>query len=302
MLDVTVIILTYNEEIHIRRCIENVRPIAREIYVVDCKSTDNTAAIVQELGAKVVEHEWPGNQAEQFNWALQNIPISTEWILRMDADEYLTDELIEEMKEKLPTMKMDVSAILLPLGRAFMGRVLKHGIVNGVKIVRLFRRGKVRYEQRIMDEHLQVLEGKTIAFEHKFIDDNRLSIKDFTDKHNNYSSREAVLLLDAEYGIIDHSSENFSAEYSKDVQNKRSQKQRYARMPLFWRAFAYFCYRYFFKLGFLDGKEGFMWDFLQGWWYRTLVDAKVWEIKRACKNDPVKMKEYIHTYYNITLR
>lgn len=83
MLDITVIILTYNEEIHIRRCLENVRQFASKVYVVDCLSTDRTVEIVKKLGAEIVEHEWPGNQAEQFNWALANLSISTKWVLRL---------------------------------------------------------------------------------------------------------------------------------------------------------------------------------------------------------------------------
>ena len=302
MLDITVIILTYNEELHIRRCLENVCTFAKKVYVIDSPSTDHTVEICREFSnVEVVVHKYPGNQAEQFNWALDNVQIDTEWVLRLDADEYLTTELKIELEEKLPTLSSSVSAIVFPLGRAFMGRVLKHGIVNGVKMIRLFRYGKVRYEQRLMDEHLQVLDGDTVAFEHKFIDDNRNSLKHFIDKHNNYSSREAALLLDAEYGLLDFSSETYSAEYCTEIQEKRAQKQKYARMPLFWRSFGYFCYRYFIKLGFLDGKEGFLWDFLQGWWYRTLVDAQIYEIKKACGNDKDKIKIHLQEVYNIKL-
>lgn len=301
MLDITVVILTFNEEIHIERCLQNVNGFAKKVYVIDSLSTDKTVEIAERLGAIVVPHAWPGNQAAQFNWALDHIQIDTEWVLRLDADEYITPELEEELKVKVPHLKRDVSAIVYPLGRAFMGRVLKHGIVNGIKMIRMFRYGKVRYEQRLMDEHLQVLEGETITFEHKFVDDNRNSIKYFVDKHNNYSSREAALLLDAEYGLIDTNSESYSAEYCKEIQAKRAQKQKYANMPLFWRAFGYFCYRYIFKLGFLDGKEGFLWDFLQGWWYRTLVDAKIFEIKKVCGNDPEKIKQYLKAEYHIEL-
>ncbi|QWO85735.1 hypothetical protein J5W67_11385 [Candidatus Akkermansia timonensis] len=78
-------------------------------------------------------------------------------------------------------------------------------------------------------------------------------------------------------------------------------KRTYARLPLFWRGFAYFCYRYILRFGFLDGKEGFLWHFLQCWWYRTLVDAKVMEIKKACGEDPGKMKTFLKTEYDLVL-
>lgn len=300
MLDVSVIILTYNEEIHIRRCLENVNRFASNVFVVDCFSTDKTVEIANSLGATVIQHAWPGNQAEQFNWALDNLKIKTNWILRLDADEYVTNELIDELNEKLPHLSEQVSAVVLPLGRAFLGRILKHGIVNGIKMIRLFRIGKVRYEVRLMDEHLKVLEGDIVSFNGKFIDDNRDSLKHFIDKHNNYSSREAALLLDAEYEIT-KINEKDDSTFCQAVQQKRLQKQRYASYPLFWRAFGYFIYRYFFKLGFLDGKEGFLWDFLQGWWYRTLVDAKVFEIKQSCGTDKEQIKRYLKEHYNISL-
>lgn len=298
MLDITVIILTYNEEIHIRRCLENVSPLARKVFVVDSPSTDRTVDICQEFdNVEVVVHKYPGNQAEQFNWALDNLDIETGWILRLDADEYLTDELIEELYDKLPNAPESVSAFSLSRARAFCGRILHHGIVNGIWITRLFRTGKAKYEKRIMDEHLSV-EGETMKMVHQFVDDNRMSIGEFTTKHNGYASREAALLLDAEYRLTDR---EFLGDHGEEVERKRAQKKRYAKLPLFWRAFGYFLYRYIIKLGFLDGKEGFLWDFLQGWWYRTLVDAKVFEIKKACGNDKSKIRQYLLDKYNIIL-
>ena len=299
MLDLSVIILTYNEEIHIRRCLENVNQFATKVYVIDCYSTDRTVDIATELGAEVVEHKWPGNQAEQFNWALDTLKIDTEWVLRLDADEYLQPELIKELQEKLPTMPEGVSALSLSRARAFCGKILHHGIVNNIRIIRIFRKGKARYEKRLMDEHLSVLSGETVEMEHQFVDDNRMTIGQFTDKHNGYATREAALLLDAEYHLTD--TDNLSQDHGKEVEKKWAQKARYAHMPLFWRAFGYFIYRYIIKLGFLDGKEGFLWDFLQGWWYRTLVDAKIYEIKKACGNDKEKIKRFLKDKYNITL-
>ena len=299
MLDLSVIILTYNEELHIRRCIENVHEFARKVYVVDCYSTDRTVEIAKELGAEVILHDWPGNQAEQFNWALDNVDIQTEWILRLDADEYLLPELITELREVLPSASNSVAAFSLSRARAFQGRILRHGIVNNIRIVRLFRRGRARYEKRLMDEHLSVLSGEIVCLKNQFVDDNMMPIGQFIEKHNGYASREAALLLDAEYHLTTH--DTATQEHGADVEKKRAQKAKYARMPLFWRAFGYFLYRYIVKLGFLDGKEGFLWDFLQGWWYRTLVDAKVYEIKKACGNDKDKIKRYLQDNYNICL-
>ena len=310
-LDITTIILTYNEELHIRRCLENVCPFSKKVFVIDSPSTDRTAEICREFpNVEVVVHQYPGNQAEQFNWALDNCEIGTEWVLRLDADEYCTHELIREMQEKLPALPNEVSAVVLPLGRVFRGRLLKHSIVNGVKMIRLFRYGRVRYEQRLMDEHLEVLEGGTVAFDNMFVDDNLMSIRGFIDKHNNYSSREAALLLDAEFELCPIDDRENDTAYAKDVATKRAQKARYAKMPLYWRSLAYFFYRYVVKLGFLDGRAGFEWDFFQGLWYRLLVDSKVAEVRRFVKCNNIaaitdegkhRIKEYMKRNWNVSL-
>lgn len=295
MLDLTVIILTKDERLHIARCLENVNQIAKTVYVVDCHSTDGTQEIARSLGAKVIEHDWPGNQAEQFNWALDNLQIDTEWILRLDADEYLTNELINELNELVPNLSQNISALVFPLGRAFMGKMLEHGIVNGVSMIRMFRRGKARYENRIMDEHLQITDGIIHTCRNKFIDDNHMPISQFIIKHNSYATREALLLIKSELEVQNIS----NGRYATEVAAKRKQKAKYNKLPILWRAFGYFVYRYFIKLGFLDGKEGFLWDFLQGWWYRTLVDAKIYEIKQKCGNSPDKIKNLLKTEYGV---
>lgn len=298
MLDVSVIILTYNEELHIRRCIENVLPFAREIFVVDSHSTDATVDIARALGAEVYAHDWPGNQAAQFNWALDNLPITSTWILRLDADEYLLPDLITEMQVKVPQLPCHVTGIELKRRHIFMERWMRRGTYP-VKILRLFRYGKAVCEQRLMDEHICLLEGTCVTFDNDFCDHNLHNLTWWITKHNGYAIREAVELLDIEFNLFpSHESLPFLAEQAA---KKRTKKQKYARMPLFWRAFMYFFLRYIVKGGFLEGKEGFLWHFLQGWWYRTLVDAKIFEIKKACGDDREKIKEYVKTNYNIAL-
>lgn len=300
MLDLSVIILTYNEELHIRRCLENVLPFAKKVFVVDCFSTDKTKEIALRLGAEVVEHAWPGNQAEQFNWALDNLPISTEWVLRLDADEYLLPELVEELREKLPTLPEDVTGIIFNRRHIFMGKWMRRGIYP-VKLLRVFRHGKGMCEQRLMDEHIQLTEGRAVEFEHDFCDHNLNNLSWFCHKHVNYAIREAVDLLDIELDLTGAAESDNGKEISPQALAKRMKKHKYARQPLFWRSFAYFCYRYFLKGACLDGKVGFIWTFLQGWWYRTLVDAKVYEIKRQCGNDKEKIKALLRKEYGIRL-
>ena len=300
MLDLSVIILTYNEELHIRRCLENVLPFAKKVFVVDCFSTDKTKEIASHLGAVVVEHAWPGNQAEQFNWALDNLPVSTEWVLRLDADEYLLPELVEELREKLPTLPEDVTGIIFNRRHIFMGQWMRRGIYP-VKLLRVFRYGKGMCEQRLMDEHIQLTEGRAVEFEHDFCDHNLNNLSWFCHKHVNYAIREAVDLLDIELDLTGAAESDNGKEISPQALAKRMKKHQYAKQPLFWRSFAYFCYRYFLKGACLDGKVGFIWTFLQGWWYRTLVDAKVFEIKRQCGNDKEKIKALLRREYGIRL-
>lgn len=298
MIDVTVIILTFNEEQHIKRCLENVNLFAKKVYVIDSFSTDNTVGIAKSMGATVVQHKWPGNQAEQFNWALENIEIETEWIFRLDADEYLLPELIEELQAKVPLLDENITGITFKRRHIFLGRWMKRGTYP-VMILRMFRTGKAVCEQRIMDEHIELLEGENITFEHDFVDENLNNLSWWAQKHVGYAVREAAELLDIEYNITGNDSGE--RHLSEKTLQKRKLKLKYAKKPLFWRSFAYFIYRYLFKLGFLEGKEGFLWSFMQGWWYRTLVDAKVFEIKKACGNDKEKIIAYLKEHYNITL-
>jgi hypothetical protein len=168
-----------------------------------------------------------------------------------------------------------------------------------VKLLRLFRYQKAVCEQRWMDEHILLLDGETIEFENDFADHNLNTLAWWTAKHNRYSIREAIDLLDVELGLLNQI--DSEVQLSKQAAAKRKKKLIYAKQPLFWRSFTYFVYRYFFKLGFLEGKEGFLWHFLQGWWYRTLVDAKIFEIKKACGTDREKIKEYIKKEYGMEL-
>ena len=301
-LDLSAIILTKDEEIHIRRCLDRICPIINQVFIIDCGSTDNTLTIAREYDNVIVlSHSWV-NYATQFNWGLEHAPIKTKWVLRLDADEYLTDELVEELREKLPTLPDEYTGIILHLRRVFMGRTIRRGGTGNVQQMRIFRYGKARSEVRQMDEHIELLEGKPLEFKGEWVDDNLNNISWWTQKHVGYAIREAVDLLDIEYDLTGSAADDGSIQITEDAKAKRAKKHSYAKKPLFWRSFAYFIYRYFFRLGFLEGKEGFMWHFFQGWWYRSLVDAKVWEIKNACGDDKEKMIAYLKDVYHIEIK
>lgn len=301
MFNLSVIILTYNEEIHIRRCLDNVSPIAEKVFIIDSYSTDRTLEIAQEYkNVEILQHKWENNHAKQFNWGLENAPIHTKWVLKLDADEYLTPELIQELEQKIPSVLDEVTGFLLPLRRVFLGKTLRRGLPP-VILLRIFQYGKGKSELRLMDEHIQLTEGITYQTTYEFADDNLNDLSWWTQKHIGYAIREAVDLLDIEFDLTGAGATDANKQIGDQALAKRNLKHKYAKLPLFWRSFAYFCNRYFLHLGFLEGKEGFLWHFLQGWWYRTLVDAKIFEIKKACGNDKEKIRRYLREKYNITL-
>lgn len=299
MIDLSVIILTYNEELHIRRCLENVSLIAKKIFIIDSFSTDKTLEIAREFPkVEILQNKWENNYAKQFNWGLANADIETEWILRLDADEYLTSELVEELNRKLPHLEKEIAGIVIKRRHIFLGRWMKRGIYP-VKLLRLFRNGKGKCEQRLMDEHIQLTEGRIVEFDYDFCDHNLNNLSWFCQKHVNYAIREAVDLLDIELNLTGSALSDSDKEISPQAIAKRMKKHKYARQPLFWRSTAYFLYRYILKGAFLEGKEGFLFSFIQGWWYRTLVDAKILEIKRRCGSDPEKIRNYLAAEYNL---
>ena len=204
------------------------------------------------------------------------------------------------MVDKLPELPSQYTGVIIPLRRVFLGRTIRKGMPK-VKLLRLFQYGKAQSEVRLMDEHIQLLEGEPVEFKNEFADDNLNNLSWWSQKHIGYAIREAVDLLDMEYDLTGTAKEDEVRIISEQAKAKRLKKHKYASQPLFWRSFAYFCYRYFFRLGFMEGKEGFLWHFLQGWWYRTLVDAKVYEIKKACGNDKEKIRHFLQDKYNITL-
>jgi glycosyltransferase involved in cell wall biosynthesis len=300
MSDITFIILTFNEQIHIQRCIENIKPIAKDIFIVDSFSTDKTIEIAESLGAKVIQHEWQNNHGKQFNWALDNLNIKTEWVFRLDADEYLTGDLIYEIKNRLPLLPDEVAGVAFPRQCFFMGKLIKKGIVKLI-LLRLFRYSKGRSEERWMDEHIYITEGVAIVFKNAFADHNLKNIDWWIQKHNGYSIREAIDILNIELQLIPDVKKKGDTHLDEHTAAIRNTKFKYLRFPLFWRAFFLFIYRYFFKFGFINGKEGFLWHFLQAWWYRTLVDAKIFEIKKHCGNDKGKIIRYIKDNYSIDI-
>jgi len=294
---IAAIILTYNEELHIARCINSLCGVADDIIVVDSFSGDNTTEIAKELGAIVYQNTFV-NQAVQFNWALENCIIKSDWILRIDADEYLENKANLNLKRSLSELSPEINGLIIRRKIIFMGQPLLHGGWYPKWNLRIFRKGSGECENRWMDEHIVLKEGVAQQVNLDFVDENLNDLSWWTSKHNNYSTREAIDYFLQKIEIVDNSGLR-PRYWGNEAERKRWLKGKYHAFPLFVRPLFNFIYRYFFKLGFLDGKSGLIWHFLQGFWYRFLVDAKIYEIKRRFKNDQQAIVEYIKTTYNI---
>jgi glycosyltransferase involved in cell wall biosynthesis len=278
---IDVIILTFNEERHIARAIQSVASFAHKVFVVDSHSTDRTVDLARENGAQVVTHEFV-NQARQFQWALDTLPLEAPWVMRLDADEIVEAPLAEEIRRKLPQLPQDVAGINLRRKHIFLGRWVRHGGRYPLILLRIWRRGQGRVEDRWMDEHVIVEGGRTVTFDGDFADHNLGDLSSFTEKHNRYATREAIDVLNQRYGWFARDAGLRDGHEAHPAFLKRVIKERiYNRLPFTLSALLYFLWRYVFQLGFLDGRSGLVYHFLQGYWYRFLVGAKVLELERA---------------------
>ena len=298
-MSLTVVILTKNEERHIARAIGSVMDVADRLYVIDSGSTDRTVEIAREAGADVFVHPFI-TQAQQFNWALDQLPYDTAWVFRLDADEVVTESLSAEVQEKLARLPASVVGVYVSRRMTFMGRPIRWGGLFPVRVLRLFRHGKGRCENRWMDEHIRV-EGKTTDFQGEIVDDNLNSLTWWTEKHNAYASREVVDLLNLEYGFMAHETVADLRGGQQTGVKRWLKEQVYARLPGGIRAFVYFLYRYVLRLGFLDGKEGTAFHVLQGFWYRYLVDMKLHEVKTYMRTKNVDAVTAIRDVLNISV-
>ncbi|MBH1461096.1 glycosyltransferase family 2 protein [Stenotrophomonas sp. GD03993] len=280
MAEISVVILTYNEEIHIARAIKSVKSFAAEVIVVDSYSNDRTTEIAESLGARIFFNRFV-NQANQFQWAMDHCEIRSPWIMRLDADEIIYPDLSEEINSHLPQLDESISGINLKRRHIFMNRWIKHGGRYPLLMLRIFRNGKGTVEDRWMDEHIQVSEGRTITFTGGFADHNLFDLSYFIDKHNRYATREAIEVINSRHELF--SREALSAEGSSGQASfKRWLKENaYNKVPFTVSSTAYFLWRYVVQGGFLDGREGLTYHFLQGYWYRFLVGAKVVELEAA---------------------
>lgn len=279
MTSLAVVILTYNEEVHLERALASVAPIAPEVFVIDSGSSDGTVETARAHGATVLQHPFV-NQAQQFQWALDHAPITADWVMRLDADEVIEPELAAEIARRLPGLPPEVTGVNLKRKHVFMGRWIRHGGRYPLVLLRLWRRGKGRIEQRWMDEHMLLTEGRAVTFKGGFADVNLNDLAFFTRKHERYATREAVDVINARRGLFARDL-GVAGGAGQARLIRLLKEELYNRLPFELSAALYFLLRYVLQLGFLDGREGAIYHFLQGYWYRFLVGARVVELERA---------------------
>ena len=272
MLDLTAIILTYNEEKNIEHCIQSIKGIAKRIVVIDSFSTDKTVVLAEQLGAEVFQNKWV-NYATQYIYGENVADIKTKWILRFDADERFTEQSRKELEQLCTDNEnTDVNGIIIRFKVNFMGRDLKHGGIYPLRTMRVYKNGKAHIENRSMDEHMVLDEGRSVQMKNDCLHCDYKSIGVWIDKHNKYSERETQDYFKSLSVKDDGTYLNRSAKIKRFIKFGI-----YYKLPMGMRAYLYYLYRYYLKLGFLDGKEGKIFAFLQAYWYRFLVDAKIYE-------------------------
>ena len=272
-MSLSVIILTFNAQDTIGATLASAAEVSDDIHAVDSGSTDRTLAILAAHGAQIVSHPFE-DYGKQRNWAIDTLPLKYGWQLHLDADERLTPELVAQIQVLKAGFPAEVDGYFIPRLMYFLGRPIRHGGMYPIWHMRLFRTGKARCEDRKYDQHFRC-DGATAQIHAAMIDDIRMSLSEWTQRHNRWSDAEmAEILAPGESGVI---AGRFGGN---PVERKRALRRGYTSAPLFWRAFGLFLYRYVLRLGFLDGMPGLIFFVLQTFWFRFLIDAKLYERRR----------------------
>ena len=270
-LPLSVVVLTFNEERNLAACLASVVELASDVFVVDSGSTDRTASIAAEFGAHLVTHPFESH-SKQWQWALTTLPIKSDWVLALDADQALTAELRRSIAERLPGWidARTPAGGYLNRRQVFRGRWIRHGGYYPKYLLKLFRKDAVVLDANDLVDHHFHVNGPTVLLEGDLIEHNRNedAIAIWIAKHNRYAVQQAR----EETSRHAEPDRRPTRAFGSPDERTRWRKRVWYRLPLYARPFGYFIYRYIFRLGFLDGKEGFIFHFMQAFWYRLLVD------------------------------
>lgn len=275
---VSVLVLTCNEEVNIAACLESVS-WASEVFVVDSFSSDRTVDIAQSMKARIYQHAF-GTCASQWNWALNNLPFTNEWVLVIDADERVPHPLAQEIMRIVAGPGTRRSGYYLKFRFWFMGRWLRHGGLYPTWILRLFRRSAGRFGRHGISEHF-ILDGPKgylqSAFDHR---DNK-PVSDWIQKHIRYAGFEAEEFVHGKVAIS-HSKSIAGNFWGNQAERKQWIKLKvWNRLPLLARPFLLFFRNYFLRLGFLDGRPGLVYHVLWSFWYPFLISTRILEMRQA---------------------
>ncbi len=272
----SVLIITYNEEIHLEHCLRSLTGWVDEIFVVDSFSTDRTVEIARSFGAHVVQHEFQYH-AQQKNWALSNLPIRGEWILLLDADEWVPTGLREEILSKIE-VPSHFNAFWMRYRLMFYGKWIRHCGWYPVWILRLVRRSVVSIEDRRLDEHV-VVAGATGYLQNDLIHESFRDMHSWIGKHNCYSSRNAAMFMDRKTSGVE------LKLFGNQAQRKRFIKEKIWRhLPA--RGLLYIFYLYIVRLGFLDGRHGLLFCTMRGV-FEHFNSVKLWDLEHFKEGAPV---------------
>jgi len=279
----SIVILTFNCENGLPATLAAARRLSDDIHAVDSFSTDRTVSILEEYGVNYVQRPF-NNYADQRNWSMENLRLRGDWQLHLDADEILSQGLIDEIAGLLRSGEIGkYDGYFIPRRIRFLGQELMHGGYYPIYHMRLFRKGYGRVESKLYDQHF-VLSGNGRPLRHLFIDDQTSSLAEWTNRHNRWSSFEAAEITQSQVRPDD---QRFTIKPLSDgnvLERMRARKQSYMQLPILLRPFLLFLYRYVIRLGFLDGKPGLIYCVLQAFWFRFLIDAKIYERRSGLFN------------------
>ena len=279
--DLAVIVLTFNSAAVIERTVSAALQVSQTIICVDSGSTDATPEILRRLGCQI--HERPfRHYADQRNWAIQELGDRYPWQLHLDADEILDGDAIASIQASMADPG-GVAGFLLHRRQYFLGQELRHGGASNWHL-RLFQSGVC--EDRLYDQHF-ICAGPTRKLRGWMHDMNAGSVAEWTARHNRWSDLEAQELSRTTRASAGKLQPRLGGD---PRQRRRAYKSIYYRAPWFLRAWLYFLFRYVVQLGFLDGRAGFLYAFLQALWFRMLVDAKLYEAAsgQRCEVEPAR--------------
>lgn len=275
--NLTIVFLSFNEEKNLPDAIESVQGISSKKLAVDSFSTDSTLDILKKANISCIQHEFI-NYALQRNWA--QLQVETQWVLHLDADERLTPEFRSWLENSFPKLSEQYDGFLFSRRTIFMNRWIKHGGHYPNFHLRLFKTNAVKCEEKAYDQHfVDITNGKYLTVKNAdIINVVSESLTAFTAQHNKWATSEANEIVSSQIHLTDVVQPRF---FGSSIERRRWLKSKiFMKTPLFVRPLAYFLYRYFIRLGFMDGKQGLVFHFLQGFWFRFLVDAKVYELKK----------------------